>query len=1133
MGKRVFLCAVLGLALLSVSGISEAAGNCNLAANPASLSISGLANITVSYTELNPSGDAVSISCGNGKTATARNCRGANGTCSVVCKYTQALANATYTARTTIQGVQCSPTNVTVAGAASGSCVISAVPDTLFASGRPIINVSYNGIDAAGSGTVLVSCGNGYTAYGYGCQGASGSCSVDCYNYQQASMIVAYNVTGTVRGQACTPDRITIAAGLNASISCIRNGLEYPGTDSSKTMQCTAIASQFARSYRWSLANGSDAVAVRGLTNRQTITLDAKQPGTARLKLEVFDGWESGSRFEAFADIAVASAPLDFVCDSFILILNANGSAAKTECHTDNIRQSYRWEVAGGQATVESASDPRRITAATTVPGAINLSLTGYSQADFAGNQDRTAKQIMAYRPEQVEGPSACAALYATGQNRHLVTIFDRDGDRNLSSTDLYYSKHYYYSNLLSQAETADLANWSAFKCSYPRLDCPAIIAGNEGTLNAYDENNDGVIKSNEQSAAASSWQVGRRSSGSFSDEQFAAIHLAYLYGCTFVVIPTGPAIVISSAVVKANGTGELALATAGMPSPGIKSLDLYSWPLVFDPDVIRIDSVAAEAPYKVSYIQNLAYANRAGYLYFRLEADRDFKQNDKMATIKFTALGAKGQSASLAGHYGKARVSNTVGSIIESEVVPGIIRIGTVPATSISPDGTTTAAPAEVAFQLACTECNTTHYQVIRAGQPCSLNKQDYTAGRSGSVSCLDGACKKQVCYFSVNADGSETVRKSRAFEISRPIGLALEAPAGIDAGQNGVVTLALARLPEVPLNLLDTVQVTYDRTIISVLGVTSQDYAVEALDLGNATGLLKFKLRLLAGSIPSGTKLAGIMVQALGRQGESTTLLLPEPGTMLAVTNTDGSAVSYEKTDAALTVNQPFCSLTAVPAAISGNGTAQINVTYRNLNSTPSLITVNCGNGFSGGAAGCSGTSGSCSMPCVYSAEGTFIVTAAIAGQAVSCGQAQVLVSASPRCALSVTPPTLNLSAQSRTAAKVTLSYSGLAAAPGKADIDCGNGNFVQAENCHFNSGSCQAACTYSEASDYELTATVNGMACATATASVWELPQGTPGCLMYAQPTSVFPLQRAVLTVAASALPASLLVDCGNGN
>ncbi|MFA6048398.1 MAG: hypothetical protein WC792_00430 [Candidatus Micrarchaeia archaeon] len=93
--------------------------------------------------------------------------------------------------------------------------------------------------------------------------------------------------------------------------------------------------------------------------------------------------------------------------------------------------------------------------------------------------------------------------------------------------------------------------------------------------------------------------------------------------------------------------------------------------------------------------------------------------------------------------------------------------------------------------------------------------------------------------------------------------------------------------------------------------------------------------------------------------------------------------------------------CTLSASPNSFSTGGTATVSVDYKNLGYAPSSVSVNCGNGNTATANGCTGTSGSCVAQCTYPNSGVYTISASASGQ--YCAQTQAAVgSTGPWCAL-----------------------------------------------------------------------------------------------------------------------------------
>ncbi len=97
------------------------------------------------------------------------------------------------------------------------------------------------------------------------------------------------------------------------------------------------------------------------------------------------------------------------------------------------------------------------------------------------------------------------------------------------------------------------------------------------------------------------------------------------------------------------------------------------------------------------------------------------------------------------------------------------------------------------------------------------------------------------------------------------------------------------------------------------------------------------------------------------------------------------------------AFVVEQPSgaasCSLSATPSVGVGPFSSKISVTYNNLNSVPNSITINCGDGSTATATGCTGNTGSCSGTCNYplvSSSTTYTASASTAG--IQCSTASV---------------------------------------------------------------------------------------------------------------------------------------------
>ncbi len=93
--------------------------------------------------------------------------------------------------------------------------------------------------------------------------------------------------------------------------------------------------------------------------------------------------------------------------------------------------------------------------------------------------------------------------------------------------------------------------------------------------------------------------------------------------------------------------------------------------------------------------------------------------------------------------------------------------------------------------------------------------------------------------------------------------------------------------------------------------------------------------------------------------------------------------------------------CVLSASPNSLSTGSSSTISVDYNNLGYTPSAVSINCGNGNTVTASGCTGTSGSCSATCQYPNSGVYSVSASASGQ--SCASTQIAAGAtSAWCAL-----------------------------------------------------------------------------------------------------------------------------------
>jgi uncharacterized membrane protein len=203
-------------------------------------------------------------------------------------------------------------------------------------------------------------------------------------------------------------------------------------------------------------------------------------------------------------------------------------------------------------------------------------------------------------------------------------------------------------------------------------------------------------------------------------------------------------------------------------------------------------------------------------------------------------------------------------------------------------------------------------------------------------------------------------------------------------------------------------------------------------------------------------------------------------------------------------------FCSLAANPTNINAGESSEVTIYYSGLAYEPYSVFVDCGNGYSGVAFGCYGTTGMCFASCSYSSAGTYYLSAFSGG--AYCTGTSVIVkdqtqpyypyypsptyyptpTPSPQvytppasCSVLLNPSTI--AGEGSTTA--TIVYSNMQSAPATAPIICGNGD-LETAGCSGSaqSGSCTGTCNYAEETvypkDFTVQSFIQGTACVPST-------------------------------------------------
>lgn len=199
----------------------------------------------------------------------------------------------------------------------------------------------------------------------------------------------------------------------------------------------------------------------------------------------------------------------------------------------------------------------------------------------------------------------------------------------------------------------------------------------------------------------------------------------------------------------------------------------------------------------------------------------------------------------------------------------------------------------------------------------------------------------------------------------------------------------------------------------------------------------------------------------------------------------------------------------------AIQLRVTGAITTINTSTNTTPttSTTTFSCGNGVSVQQS-CASGSATCYNSCTYGDVGVFTPSATIAGKACGTSGAQVRVvdTLSNQCVISASQSSLSMGSSST----MTINYNTLPYpdSDGVVQIDCGNGQKVNATGCTGNTGSCNAACTYNSDGNYQATATVNNTSCYSTTIAVSN--PATNACTLSASPSTITRGQTSTLTL-----------------
>ncbi|MFH1106925.1 MAG: carboxypeptidase-like regulatory domain-containing protein [Candidatus Micrarchaeota archaeon] len=199
----------------------------------------------------------------------------------------------------------------------------------------------------------------------------------------------------------------------------------------------------------------------------------------------------------------------------------------------------------------------------------------------------------------------------------------------------------------------------------------------------------------------------------------------------------------------------------------------------------------------------------------------------------------------------------------------------------------------------------------------------------------------------------------------------------------------------------------------------------------------------------------------------------------TVLAVSGGVECTTAYVEVQA----SRPSCALTIDPSRIKEGEFTMVTANYYNLARAPNALLINCGNGRTANAAGCSGTTGTCQAKCYYEQDGTYAVQAAASGTQCSAVQVDVLKpdedplsEAEPQCVITADPTTLSRNQNTL----LTISYYDLPKAPNVFPVNCGNGRTVTAKDCTGTTGSCSIKCSYPAAGTYKATTAAGGSPC-----------------------------------------------------
>ncbi len=187
---------------------------------------------------------------------------------------------------------------------------------------------------------------------------------------------------------------------------------------------------------------------------------------------------------------------------------------------------------------------------------------------------------------------------------------------------------------------------------------------------------------------------------------------------------------------------------------------------------------------------------------------------------------------------------------------------------------------------------------------------------------------------------------------------------------------------------------------------------------------------------------------------------------------------------------------SVSPKSGATSGAYSIPITMQYSSTQSG-TQARIECGNGNTVAASGCSGTSGVCTATCSYSYDGAFTATGNLRG--VQCASTRVAVgSAQQSCIISASPNSVATGSSST----ITVDYRNLGYTPSSITINCGNGNTAYASGCSGTTGSCTASCNYPNSGIYSLSSTASGVSCQSTQIAVGT---STPWCTLF--PTSPY--------------------------